>query len=52
MKIQIFNTNGLVGKADAIERFANEQKTDICATFETWLAPNATVPFPAVVADH
>jgi hypothetical protein len=52
MKIQIFNTNGLVGKADAIERFANEQKTDICATFETWLAPNATVPFPSVVADH
>ena len=49
MKIQIFNTNGIAGKAEEIQRFAKAQHVDILATFETWLSPTASIPITPVI---
>lgn len=51
MKIQIFNANGIAGKAEEIQRFAKNWKTDILATFETWLSDEASPPITPVVAN-
>src|SRR3954454_15262466 len=51
MKVQVFNANGLAGKAEEIMRFAIDNHIDICATLETWLSPMASVPLKPVVAN-
>ena len=49
MRVQVFNANGLSGKADHILRFARAQQIDIAITVETWLRPNAATPItPAI----
>ena len=51
MKIQIFNANGIAGKAEEIQRFAKAQHTDVLATFETWLSPTASTPITPVITN-
>ena len=51
MRIQNFNANGLVGKAEEIQRFAEANHIDICATLETWLSTTAKPPIAPVIAN-
>lgn len=39
-RFALFNTNGLVGKADSAMQFAQEQNIDIFLLVETWLKPD------------
>ena len=50
MRVQLFNANGLLGKADEVKRLASDQHIDIAITTETWLYANETPPLkPAIV---
>ena len=51
MRVQVFNANGLAGKAEEIQRFAGEQGSDIVVTLETWLSQRDAVPIPSAIAN-
>ena len=51
MRIQVFNANGLTGKAEEIQRFASDNNIDIAITVETWLGDTATPPIRPYIAN-
>ena len=51
MRVQLFNANCLIGKADEVKRLATEQHIDISIITETWLFANETPPLQPVVTN-
>ena len=51
MRIQLFNANGLAGKAEEIQRFAKDNNIDIAITVETWLGEMASPPIKPYVVN-
>ena len=51
MRVQLFNANGLVGKAEAVRRLALDQNVDVAITVETWLRKNTAIPLRPHVAN-
>ena len=45
MIINLFNANGLAGKAEEICQFNSQMHINLTFILETWLAPTASVPF-------
>jgi len=45
MLINFININGLAGKIEEIKRFNNTNNITLTILVETWLSPNASVPF-------
>jgi hypothetical protein len=45
MLIHFANINGLAGKLEEVRRFNNNNNIKLNILVETWLAPNASVPF-------
>src|SRR4051794_21087509 len=53
-RVMYFNANSIHGKAEHINRFAEQNHIDIACTSETWLSPAAAIPLkhPIVNATH
>ena len=45
MLVHFININGLAGKVEEIRRFNDTNNIKLCMLVETWLAPNASIPF-------